>query len=244
MSVFESPTAVAAKIIVALDVPTLSEAIATLKALPQVQFWKVGLELFCATGPAILEVLKAEEKRIFLDLKLHDIPNTVAAAARAIAPFGVDFLTIHTATGLAGLQAAQAALAHTPTQLLGVTLLTSIDAVTLRTQLQCDLEVPTYVKRMASLAYEAGLGGIVCSAQEAAQIKTLWGESFLRVCPGIRPTGTATADQARSLTPEAAFAAGASYLVIGRPILTAPDPAQAFADICQRCLTEKRDANP
>ncbi len=236
MSVFDSPTAVAAKIIVALDVPTLSRAIATVQALPQVQFWKVGLELFCASGPAILEALKEADKRIFLDLKLHDIPNTVAAAARAIAPFGVDLLTIHTATGRAGLQAAQDALAGSTTQLLGVTLLTSIDATTLQTELQCPLDVATYVKGMARLAHEAGLAGIVCSAHEAAAVKAQWGETFLRVCPGIRPLGAATADQARTFTPAAAFAAGASYLVIGRPILNAADPAQAFADICRSCL--------
>lgn len=233
---FDSPRAVAAKIIVALDVPGLPEASATLRALPEVQFWKVGLELFCASGPAILELLKAAGKRIFLDLKLHDIPNTVAAAARAIAPFQVDLLTIHTATGLAGLSAAQEVLRHTPTQLLGVTLLTSIDATTLQSQLQCAVDVPTYVAHMAGLAYEAGLAGVVCSAHEASQIRARWGESFLRVCPGIRPAGSATGDQARYLSPAAAFAAGASYLVIGRPILNAADPAQAFADICQSCL--------
>jgi len=234
---FKSVSDVAAKIIVALDVPTLEDAVATVRRLPQVQFWKVGLQLFCASGPAIVDVLKREEKRIFLDLKLHDIPNTVAAAVRAIVPFGVDFLTIHTATGSAGLKAAQEALADSPTQLLGVTLLTSIDTATLQGELQCfHQNLPTYVNSMACLAHEAGLGGVICSAQEAAKIKSQFGEDFLRVCPGIRPAGSETQDQARSFTPVAAFDVGASYLVVGRPILNAPDPAQAFDNLCQSCL--------
>ncbi|XFA73292.1 orotidine-5'-phosphate decarboxylase [Thermosynechococcaceae cyanobacterium Okahandja] len=233
---FESATDVAAKIIVALDVPTLEDAVATVRQLPQVQFWKVGLQLFCASGPAILDVLKGEEKRIFLDLKLHDIPNTMAAAVRAIVPFGVDFLTIHTATGSAGLRAAQEALGDSPTQLLGVTLLTSIDGATLRNELGWGYDVPKYVRSMAYLAHQAGLGGVICSAQEAAQIKSEFGNDFLRVCPGIRPAGSETQDQARSFTPLSAFDQGASYLVVGRPILNAPDPAQAFDNICQSCL--------
>ncbi|WP_164920684.1 orotidine-5'-phosphate decarboxylase [Thermosynechococcus vestitus] len=229
---FNSQAAVASKIIVALDVPNLEVAIATIHRLPQVQFWKVGLELFCASGPMILDVLKDQGKRIFLDLKLHDIPNTVAAAARAIAPYGVDFVTIHTATGLTGLKTAQAALGESATQLIGVTLLTSIGADTLQQELQIPLDPATYVECMANLAHQAGLAGIVCSPQEAARVKQRWGENFLRICPGIRPLGSATGDQARSLTPNAAFAAGASYLVIGRPILQAADPAAAFDDLC------------
>lgn len=234
----------AQRLIVPLDVASEAAAIALVERLPQVQFWKVGLELFVSSGPAILQFLKERDKQIFLDLKFHDIPNTVAGACRAAARYGVDLLTIHATAGKTALQAAQAALIEgageaglAPPQLIAITVLTSLSARDLAFDLKIPLELPEYALHMALLAQEAGLGGVVCSPQEVSQLRTVCGEDFLFVCPGVRPIGSQAGDQQRSLTPAAAIQAGADYLVIGRPITTAADPAQAFAQICQELET-------
>jgi orotidine-5'-phosphate decarboxylase len=228
------------RIIVPLDVATEAEAIALLDRLPQVHFWKVGLELFVGAGAGILKTLKDREKKIFLDLKFHDIPNTMAGACRSAATYGVDLVTVHAAAGKAALEAAQAAAeagaaaAGLPTpNLIAVTLLTSISPRSLAFELKIPLELDDYALQMALLAQESGLSGIVCSPQEAAQLRDTCGKDFLLVCPGVRPTWAASGDQARSLTPKAALQAGASYLVIGRPITAAADPVEAFERICQ-----------
>lgn len=228
------------RIIVPLDVPTEPEAIALVDRLPQVLFWKVGLELFVSSGPRVLNQLKEREKRIFLDLKFHDIPNTVAGACRSAARYGVDLLTIHAAAGNDALRGAQEALeagaeaAGQPIpKLIAITLLTSLNARSLAFELNVPIELPEYVLKMALLARDSGLSGIVCSPQEAGQIRDVCGRDFLRVCPGVRPTWSETGDQRRSLTPKEALRAGASYLVIGRPITTATDPEAAFRRICE-----------
>ncbi|MBW4644452.1 MAG: orotidine-5'-phosphate decarboxylase [Goleter apudmare HA4340-LM2] len=229
------------RIIVALDVPDLESAIALVDQLPDVSFWKVGLELFTSTGPAILEVLKSRNKRIFLDLKFHDIPNTVAGACRAAARYGVDLLTIHATAGRDALQAATEA-AQTgaaqagvkPPKLIAISLLTSISARKLALELKIPLELPEYVLEMALLAQDAGLDGAVCSPQEVAQLRqTCSLDNFLLVCPGVRPTWADQADQKRSLTPAQAIKAGADYLVIGRPITAAAEPALAWKRISE-----------
>lgn len=234
----------AQRLIVPLDVASEAAAIALVEELPQVQFWKVGLELFVSSGPAILQFLKEQDKRIFLDLKFHDIPNTVAGACRAAARYGVDLLTVHATAGKTALQAAQAALVEgaaqtgtAPPKLIAITVLTSLSARDLAFNLKIPLELPDYALQMALLAQDAGLGGVVCSPQEVSQLRAVCGEDFLLVCPGIRPAGSQPGDQQRSLTPTAAIAAGADYLVIGRPITTAANPAQAFAQICQELET-------
>ncbi|MCU0523543.1 MAG: orotidine-5'-phosphate decarboxylase [Elainella sp. Prado103] len=228
----------AERIIVPLDLPDETTAITLLDRLPEVQFWKVGLELFVATGGRILELLKARQKRIFLDLKFHDIPNTMAGACRSATRYGVDLLTVHAAAGQAALQAAQAAaqaeaeaMGITPPRLIAVTILTSLSPTALTTELQVATPLPDYACHLAKLAQQSGLSGVVCSPQEATQLRQTCGDRFLLVCPGVRPSGTATGDQQRSMTPTAARQAGADYLVIGRPITTAPDPAAVFAQI-------------
>lgn len=228
------------RIIVPLDVPTQAEAIALLERLPEVTFWKVGLELFVSTGAEILTILKQRQKKIFLDLKFHDIPNTMAGACRAAGRYGVDLLTVHAAAGRGALQAAQAAAAEgaaaagcVPPNIIAVTLLTSVDGRSLAVDLKVPLELPDYVLQMALMAQESGLAGVVCSPQEAAHLRDVCGEAFLRVCPGVRPIWAAAGDQQRALTPAAACAAGASYLVIGRPITAADDPALAFRRTCE-----------
>ncbi|MEH2304968.1 orotidine-5'-phosphate decarboxylase [Nostoc sp.] len=232
------------KIIVALDVPDEQAAIALIDQLPQVGFWKVGLELFTSTGPKILEVLKSKEKRIFLDLKFDDIPNTVAGACRSAARYGVDLLTIHATAGRDALKAAIEA-AHEgaaqagvqPPKLIAITLLTSISARQLAFDLKIPLELPEYALEMALLAQECGLDGVVCSPQEVAQLRETCGARFLLVCPGVRPTWADHADQKRSLTPAQAMKAGADYLVIGRPITTATEPELAWKRISEELTT-------
>jgi len=228
------------RIIVPLDVSTEAEAIALLDRLPNVTFWKVGLELFVSSGCRILEVLKAREKRIFLDLKFHDIPNTMAGACRAAAGYGVDLVTVHAAAGQAALKAAQAAAEAgaiaaglTTPNLIAVTLLTSINSRALAFELKVPLELNDYTLQMALMAEESGLAGVVCSPQEVAQLRNACRKGFVFVCPGVRPVWAEAGDQQRSLTPAAAIKAGADYLVIGRPITAAIDPAEAFAKIVQ-----------
>ena len=224
-----------AKIIVALDVPSAIAAIDLCDRLPQVSFWKVGLELFIADGNTILRELKARNKRIFLDLKLHDIPNTVASACRIATKYGADFLTIHASGGKAMMQAAQAEVQGSETQLLAVSLLTSISASELSSDLKVSLAVPEYVSQMVLLAKESGLTGAVCSPHEVASLRSLVGDDFCFVTPGVRPVGSAVGDQSRVMTPKQAIAAGANYLVIGRPITAALDPVAAWEQICKDC---------
>ena len=232
------------RIIVPLDVPDEESAIALVDQLPQVVWWKVGLELFTSTGPKILKVLKSRQKRIFLDLKFHDIPNTVAGASRSAACYGVDLLTIHATCGKEALKAAREAAQEgavqagvKPPKLIAITLLTSISARQLAFDLKIPLELPEYALEMALLAQEAGLDGAVCSPQEVAQLRQTCGDDFLLVCPGVRPTWADKGDQKRSLTPAQAIIAGADYLVIGRPITTATEPELAWKRISEELTT-------
>lgn len=232
--------ALKSRIIVPLDVPTEAEAIALIDSLPEVGFWKVGLELFVSSGPSILSALKSRQKRVFLDLKFHDIPNTMARACRAAGRYGVDLITVHGAAGKVALEAAQTAAIAGATEvglpqprLIAITLLTSLSARMLSFELKIPLELPDYTLQMALLALESGLAGAVCSPQEVAQLRQTCGDDFLLVCPGVRPTWAESSDQKRVMTPSAAIQAGADYLVIGRPITAAPDPAAAFARICE-----------
>jgi orotidine-5'-phosphate decarboxylase len=223
------------RIIVPLDVPTLEAAIALVEQLPQVSFWKVGLELFVSTGPEILQILKEQDKRIFLDLKFHDIPNTVMSACRSASQYGVDLLTIHATAGRSALKLAVEAMhqSHSSTKLVAITLLTSLISRDLAFDLKVPLELPDYVLQMALLAQESGIHGAVCSPQEVNQLREICDPDFLLICPGVRPSWSITGDQRRVMTPAAAIAAGADYLVIGRPITAAPSPQDAWEKICQ-----------
>ncbi len=232
------------QIIVPLDVPDLESAIALVDQLPQVNFWKVGLELFTGSGPKILEVLKSRQKRIFLDLKFHDIPNTVAGACRSAASYGVDLLTIHATAGRDALKAATEAVqvgamqaGVKPPQLIAITLLTSISSRQLAFDLKIPVELPEYALEMALMAQECGVNGAVCSPQEVAQLRQTCGNDFLLVCPGVRPIWADKGDQRRSLTPAQAIKAGADYLVIGRPITAAAEPELAWNKIVEELTT-------
>ena len=224
------------RLIVALDAPNADQARALVRELGEsVSFYKVGKELFTSVGPSIVRELVSGGKKVFLDLKFHDIPNTVAGAVRSAASLGVSLLTVHAAGGSRMLQAAAEAAAQSEAKptVLAVTVLTSLS--------DPDLEetgvpggVPAQVLRLATLALRAGCGGIVASAQEAARLRQKLGADFTLVTPGIRPAGAAAADQLRIVTPEAAIRAGADYLVVGRPITEAADPAQAARAIIQQ----------
>jgi len=223
------------RIIVALDVATTAEAIALIDKLPQVNFWKVGLQLFISDGATILKILKERQKKIFLDMKLHDIPNTVAGACNSVLAYGVDLLTIHATAGKQALQGAAAAVAghNQRPRLIGITVLTSIDSRSLAFDLKIPLELPEYALQMALLCQQSGLDGAVCSPQEVAQLRETCGDDFLLVCPGVRPSWSEAKDQKRVMTPAQAFQAGADYLVIGRPINAAANPQEAWDRICQ-----------
>jgi orotidine-5'-phosphate decarboxylase len=238
------PMTVDQRIIVPLDVSSASAALDLVDALPQVSFWKVGLELFVSSGPGLIQELKARQKRIFLDLKFHDIPNTMAGACAAAGRYGVDLLTIHAAAGKESMEAAQQAATAAaeaagvePPLVIAVTLLTSIAPRTLAFELKVPIEAADYVLQMALLAQDSGLRGVVCSPQEASQLRRFLPADFALVCPGVRPTWADSQDQRRTMTPVQALNAGATYLVIGRPITADPDPATAFGRICEECST-------
>jgi orotidine-5'-phosphate decarboxylase len=226
-------------VILALDFPAPDHCFLFLDALEaglparNGPIWlKVGLELYLASGPNVLDRLQTRGYRIFLDLKLHDIPNTVAGAIRAVLPLSPDLLTIHAGGGVAMLRASADAVAGTSTRLLAVTVLTSIDGAQL-SDLGIAASPAQHVERLAVLAYAAGIDGLVCSPQEAPALRSLLPGSHL-VTPGIRPDGIATGDQRRVSTPAAALMAGANQIVVGRPVTTAANPAAAWIAILEQ----------
>lgn len=223
-----------AELVVALDVPDAAAALRLADALRgEVRWLKVGSGLFVAEGPALVRELVSSGFRVFLDLKWHDIPSTVASAVASAAGLGVALATVHLAGGAAMLRAAAAEAARAaPTgermQLVGVGVLTSLDAPAFgRIVGRPVTDVGVELLRLAGDGMEAGLDGAVCSAHEAARLRSVLGAGALLVVPGIRPAGGAAGDQARTATPEAAVAAGADLLVVGRPITGASDPASA-----------------
>lgn len=217
------------RLIVALDVPDATAALALVNRLEGSCSWfKVGLELFVAAGPAILEPILERGHSVFLDLKFHDIPNTLAGAVRSAAALGVQMLTVHAGGGPAMLAAALKALEgiENPPQLLAVTALTSMD----RAQLEAvgvGRAAREQVQLLARMGMDAGIRGFVCSPEEVEVLRRLTGPEGVLVIPGIRPAGAATGDQKRISTPADALRLGASYLVVGRPITQAADPAEA-----------------
>ena len=227
------------KIIIALDVKNKEEAVAVVSGLKDARTFKVGLELFTAEGPALFKKLKALRKSIFLDLKLHDIPNTVAGAVRSAVRHGVQMMTIHTSGGRemmaraaeAARETAEAEKVETPL-LLGVTVLTSLKSAELD-EVGMKPDVAGQVLRLAGLAKSAGMDGIVCSPQEIEILRKEHGRDLLIVTPGIRPAWAAAQDQKRIMTPAEAVQKGADYLVIGRPITGAASPRDAFARIVE-----------
>jgi orotidine-5'-phosphate decarboxylase len=215
------------RLIVALDVSTSAAARKIVAAVGDSALaYKVGMQLYTAEGPPIVRELVASGRRVFLDLKYHDIPNTVGAAVREAAQLGVSMLTVHASGGSKMLRAAADAVgAMSPDlQVLAVTVLTSLSEPDLN-KLGIRDGVPDHVLRLAALALENGCKGVVASAQEAAALREEFGRDFVIVTPGVRPAGSGVHDQARVVTPAEAIAAGASHIVVGRPITEAIDPA-------------------
>jgi len=218
------------KIIVALDVATKEKALDLVEQLrDQISFFKIGLQLYTAEGPGIVRDVLAKGAKVFLDLKLHDIPNTVARAVESAAHLGVHMLTIHL-TG--GPEMIRAAVSARPGNLLllGVTVLTSKDEETLR-QLGISEKIDNQVLRLARLGVENGIDGVVASAREIKTLRSEFGKKIKLVAPGIRPSWSEAGDQKRVMTPREAIDSGADYLVIGRPIIAEPNPREAAARI-------------
>ena len=235
------PSAISDRLIVALDFPDAAAALACADQLAgSVSWFKVGLELYLASGDSIVRELKKRGHSVFLDLKLHDIPNTAAAAIRSLGRLEPDLLTVHAAGGRAMLQAAAEAARSLskPPRLLAVTVLTSLDTTAL-----AETGVPAapmeQALRLARLANECGIDGMVCSPAEAAALRSALPQALL-VTPGIRPAGSDAGDQKRVATPQFALAAGAGMLVIGRPITAASDPKTA----AQAILSDMAKSNP
>jgi len=227
------------RIIIALDVPTKEEGITLVSRLKDARTFKVGLELFTAEGPALFRKLKALRKDIFLDLKLHDIPNTVAGAVRSAFKHGVQMMTIHASGGREMMAKAAEVARQTAAEtgrpkpvLLGVTILTSLKGGDLE-EVGMGADVAAQVLRLAGLAKAAGLDGVVCSPQEIEVLRREYGRDLVIVTPGIRPVWAAAQDQKRIMTPAEAVAKGADYLVIGRPVTGAPSPNEAFLRVVE-----------
>ena len=219
------------RLIAAIDTADAHHAGRLIRAVaPHCGLIKLGLEYFLRHGPAGLA--SAEDMPVFLDLKLHDIPNTVAGAVRSLAPFGVAMLTIHASGGAAMVAAAANAAAQSTARpkILAVTVLTSLNTSTLA-ETGVSGGTTQQVLRLARLALDNGADGLVCSAHEISALRDAFGASPILVVPGIRPAGSDVGDQARVMTPEQAVAAGADYLVVGRPITQAPAPGEAAAAI-------------
>jgi orotidine-5'-phosphate decarboxylase len=220
-------------VIVALDVARAADALALADSLAPAECrLKVGKELFTAEGPAVVRALHDRGFEVFLDLKFHDIPNTVAAAVATAADLGVWMVNVHASGGRRMMTAARERLlqGNYDTRLIAVTVLTSMEREDLA-DIGLDVEPMEQVRRLAALTAECGLHGVVCSAQEAALLREQQGKDFLLVTPGIRPAGSDSGDQRRIMTPGQAVAAGVSYMVIGRPISQAASPAEALRAI-------------
>lgn len=223
------------RLIVALDVSSSSQAQKILSDLGDaVHFYKVGTQLYTAEGPQMVRNLISSGKKVFLDLKYHDIPNTVAAAVREAAQLGVSMLTVHAFGGTKMLQAAaEAAQFGSTPNVLAVTVLTSMDNASLQ-EIGVQSKMEEQVVRLATLALKAGCSGVVSSAREVRALRAQLGDGFLAVTPGVRPAGAAHGDQARVVTPADAIAAGATHIVVGRPITEAANPSAEAQQILQQ----------
>ena len=218
--------------IIALDFPSFDQVKSFLARFPSDEklYVKIGMELYYAVGPEIVRYVKSLGHSVFLDLKLHDIPNTVRSAMAALAKLGVDMTNVHAAGGVEMMKAARDGLG-TETKLIAVTQLTSTSEEQMKEFQNIQTSLAESVVHYAQKTAEAGLDGVVCSAQEVALIKKATPADFVCLTPGIRPSGAEVGDQKRVMTPSAARAIGSDYIVVGRPITQAHDPVQAYRDI-------------
>lgn len=238
-------TEAARRIMVALDYATAEEAEGLLRSLQGIPCWmKVGMQLFYSAGPGFVQQLKEQGYQVFLDLKMHDIPNTVKGGAESIARHGVDMFNVHAAGGLRMMEAAlegvdkATAAGGVKPLVIAVTQLTSTSKETMNGEIGIPGTVEEAVVRYARLAQTAGLDGVVASPLEVPGVKQACGTGFVTVTPGIRPPGAALGDQTRVMTPQEAFAQGTDYIVIGRPITAAKDPRAALEAIAVGAVSE------
>lgn len=219
------------ELIIVLDMDTPEEALAAVEACGACEWFKIGAQLFTRCGPRIVREVQQRGKRVFLDLKYHDIPNTVSHAAKAAADLGAGLMTLHASGGRAMIAAARKAVEGSPTRILAVTVLTSISDAVLRDEVGIPECAEDAVKRLAVQAIESGAHGVVCSPREIPVLRAALGNEPLIVTPGVRPDWASKDDQERVMTPREAALAGASMVVVGRPILKHPNPAEAAAKI-------------
>jgi len=232
------------RIILALDVADYTKALDIIQKFKEhIEIFKVGAELFTSVGPRIIEKLNSMDKKVFLDLKYHDIPSTVSKSVKVATEMGVYMLDVHTLGGLEMMkEAVRGAVAISlqknidRPKILGVTMLTSIDEKCLINELGFGQALKSQVRHLAGLALRAGLDGVVASPQDIETIRSHCGKEFLIITPGIRPSWTSIDDQKRALTPQEALSKGADYLVIGRAILSQPDPLHAFELIVEEMV--------
>lgn len=229
-------------VIVALDFPNAQSAIEFTQKFDQPIYVKIGMELFYAAGPSIVETIKKQGHKIFLDLKFHDIPNTVAGATRSCLELGADIMNLHAGGGskmmLAAMEAVTQSTVKEKPLLIAVTQLTSTNAEMLKEELLIETAMEETVLSYAENAKKCGLNGVVCSALEVRRIKDKLGEDFITVTPGIRPADGEIGDQARVVTPQMAREIGSDYIVVGRPITKASNPVEAYQQIKRDFLGE------
>jgi len=233
------------KIILAIDGLDLSQAKLLLEKCPNIKWVKVGLELFVREGPRVIEILKGLNKKIFLDLKFHDIPNTMSSACFQVSKLGVDIISVHSSAGLKALQDSKkaslegASLANLkPPFVVGITVLTSFSLKDFQTDLDRKDSIEDNVLRLAKLSFDAGLDGCVCSPWEVKMLRSIYKDNFELITPGIRLKIENKDDQNRIMTPHEAIHNGASKLVIGRSISKAIDPNKTFLDICKSIYSD------
>ena len=231
------------KIILALDGLNKNEIITFLKICPQIKWVKVGLELFCKEGPEIIKTLKKMEKKIFLDLKLYDIPNTMSATCYYLSKLGVDIISLHASAGSRALKISKKAslkasseLNLKPPILLGVTVLTSFSSEDIKIDFNINTSIEDNVLKLAELSFKSGLDGCVCSPKELKKLRFAYNNDFYLITPGIRLEDKIKHDQKRVMTPAKAILSGASKLVIGRSITQSENPKKAFLEICETIL--------
>lgn len=236
----------AGRLMVALDYPDAGQASGLIRQLEGIPcYMKVGMQLFYAAGPDFVKELKERGYSVFLDVKMHDIPNTVKGGAHSVTRLGVDMFNVHAAGGSAMMEAAkagaEAAVAETPglamPSIIAVTQLTSTSLQVMNDEIGISGTVEEAVVRYARLAQQAGLNGVVASSLEAEAVSSACGHDFITVTPGIRPAGSGAGDQSRILTPSEAIARGCHYLVIGRPITASPDPKEAAKQIIEEMMS-------
>ena len=229
------------KIILAIDGLTGIEAISLLNNCPKIEWVKIGLELFSREGPEIIKIFKKMKKKIFLDLKFYDIPNTMSSACYQVSQLGVDIISLHASAGLRALKSSKQASIDgsnkfdlNPPSIVGVTVLTSFSSTDLKMDFNNLTSIEENVLTLAELSYKSGLDGCVCSPMELKKLRLIYDNNFQLITPGIRIDKDSNQDQKRIMTPHEALFNGASKLVIGRPITQSKDPNKAFLDICGR----------